>query len=62
MMKKTHCNTEEAVDLLGYKKQSAHRSYSKQGHFLGVVPTKLPNGRLMWPIAELERLLSGGSK
>lgn len=62
MMKQTHCSTEEWVAPLGYKKQTAHRAYSKQGHFLGVVPTKLPNRRLMWPIAELERLLSGGAK
>lgn len=62
MMKQTHCSTEKWVAPLDYKKETAHSSYSKHGHFLGVVPIKLPNGRLMWPIAELERLLSGGAK
>lgn len=28
------------------------------GHYCGVTPIRLPNGRTMWPAAEAERLLS----
>ncbi|HEY4072860.1 MAG TPA: hypothetical protein VGM52_07140 [Herbaspirillum sp.] len=31
------------------KPQTVRKSYSIKGTYLGVVPTKLANGRLLWP-------------
>lgn len=59
---KTHITTEEAATLLGAAKQTPRASLCRHGHWLGMRPTKLPNGRLLWPAAEIERLLAGDAK
>jgi hypothetical protein len=55
-------DTEEAATALRVKANTMRRSHCLMGHYMGMRPVKLPNGRLMWPIDEIERLLSGGSK
>jgi len=59
---KTHITTEEAATLLGAANQTPRASLCRRGHWLGMRPTKLPNGRLLWPVAEIERLLAGDVK
>jgi hypothetical protein len=39
--------------------QTPRASFCRHGHWMGIVPTKLPNGRLLWDEAEADALLSG---
>lgn len=45
---------------LGVKPETPRTSYCRFGHWMGLSPVKLPNGRLLWDAEEVERLLSGG--
>lgn len=45
--------------LLGGKRASLNTSVYRRGDFCGIKPVKLPNGRLMWPADEVNRLLAG---
>lgn len=47
---------------LGMKAQSLRKRYSQTGAYFGIKPTKLPNGRLYWPIDAIAQLLTGGAK
>lgn len=58
----THYPTEIAAAMLGAAPQTPRASLCRRGHWLGMRPTKLPNGRLLWPVAEIERLLAGDVK
>lgn len=46
---------------LGYKASSIRTAVWRKGHFNGIKPIKLPNGRLLWPADSVERLTSGSS-
>ncbi len=46
---------------LGYKSASIRTAVWRNGHFNGIKPIKLPNGRLLWPADSVERLTSGSS-
>lgn len=37
----------EAAEILGIKPATIRRAYCVDGHYMGVVPEKLPNGRLL---------------
>ncbi len=50
--------TEEFVKPFFIKPESARRSYCKKGHYLGIRPKKLPNGRLLWPVDEQQKVLN----
>ena len=50
-------STEELATTLRIKSTSIHRALCLQGHYLGIVPKKLPNGRLLWPKSDLNGLL-----
>lgn len=41
----------------GVKSTSVQRSHCVNGHYLGIVPVKLPNGRLMWSYEHALKLL-----
>lgn len=56
---KPNLTTEEAAALLGIKGQSMRVQFCRSGSYFGVVPTKLPNSRLLWPTAEVEGLVKG---
>jgi hypothetical protein len=51
--------TEEAATRLRVANQTPRASLCRLGHWLGMVPVKLPNGRLLWPADEVERLATG---
>ena len=52
-------STEEAATRLRAAPQTPRASLCRLGHWLGMRPTKLPNGRLLWDAAEVERLAAG---
>lgn len=52
-------STEEAAATLRAAKQTPRASLCRNGHWLGMRPVKLPNGRLLWDAAEVERLANG---
>jgi predicted site-specific integrase-resolvase len=49
--------TRQLAEFLGVKPHTVQRAYCKQGHYLGLKPSKLPNGRLLWPYEEALRLV-----
>ena len=51
--------TSDFSKSLGVKNDSVRRGLCVKGHYLGIRPVKLPNGRLMWPAADRDRLLRG---
>ena len=52
--------TKEYGELTRVEPESIRRAYCVHGHYLGVKPLKLPNGRLLWPKAEALRVLGAG--
>ncbi|MFV8630698.1 hypothetical protein ACNRDB_14615 [Ralstonia pseudosolanacearum] len=55
-----YVSTEELAAILAIEPQSVLKRHSLDGAYLGIRPTKLPNRRLLWPVAEVKKLLSGG--
>jgi len=51
--------TEELAAFLRVVPQTVRAGLCRKGHFCGLKPLKLPNGKLLWDSAEVERLLSG---
>lgn len=51
-------STEELAALLRLKPQSLRAALCRDGHYFGVRPRKLPNGRLLWPADAVERMSS----
>ncbi len=50
--------TNDLAKPLGINGTSIHRRYCLTGSYFGVKPTKLPNGRLLWPDNALEQLIA----
>lgn len=55
----TKLSTEEAAATLRVASQTPRASLCRLGHWMGMRPVKLPNGRLLWDAAEVQRLASG---
>jgi hypothetical protein len=55
----THTTTEALAAGLGIKPQTLRAALCRDGHYYGIKPAKLPNGRLLWPADAIERLTSG---
>ena len=51
--------TEELAGLFKAKSQTPRASYCRHGHWMMLIPVKLPNGRLLWDAREVDRLLAG---
>jgi len=51
-------STEELADQLRLKPQSLRAALCRDGHYFGLRPRKMPNGRLLWPADAVERLTS----
>lgn len=51
--------TDEFAAGLGLAAQSIRKRLCQTGSYFGIVPLKLPNGRLMWPANALEALMDG---
>jgi len=52
-------DTLEAAERLRIKPQTIRRALCLSGHYLGLKPTKLPNGRLLWDASAIDALLNG---
>lgn len=51
--------TEELAGLLHVVPQTPRAALCRNGHYLGLRPVKLPNGKLLWDAAAAERLIAG---
>lgn len=45
----TKISTEQFAEEIGIKAQSVRVRLCETGSYFGIIPTKLPNGRLRWP-------------
>lgn len=55
-------STKEAAGKLRNRPATWVRNLCINGHFCGVRPVKLPNGRLLWPADQVDALVTGGAK
>lgn len=53
-----HVGTEAFAEMMLVEAETVLKSHSKNGHYCGIRPTRLPNRKLAWPIAEIEKLFS----
>ncbi len=51
--------TAALAQRIGYKPASIRTAVWRSGHFNGIKPVKLPNGRLLWPADAVARLTAG---
>lgn len=49
-------DTAEAAAVLRVRPQTLRRAHCLKGEYMGMRPTKLPNGRLLWDAAAIDRL------
>jgi hypothetical protein len=56
---KSGFTTEGLAEATGHKPQTLRAAYCKNSHWCGLRPSKLPNGRLLWPADAIERLTTG---
>lgn len=54
---KKYCSTEVFSKKFKVKADTVRRSLCLNGHYLNVVPLKLPTGRLLWPDIPVEEIL-----
>lgn len=54
---RSRLTTEEFATSLGLEAQSIRKRLCQTGSYYDIVPVKLPNGRLMWPINAIDSLL-----
>ncbi|MEX3973540.1 hypothetical protein [Paraburkholderia caribensis] len=52
----THVGTDVAAVTLLVEPETMLKSHSIHGHYAGIRPVRLPNRKLAWPIAEIEKL------
>ena len=53
--------TEETAHALGYANQTVRKHHCLFGHFMGIKPVKIGK-RLLWPVKDIARLLTGEGK
>lgn len=53
-------NTEKLAQLFHVRPGTPRSALCRNGHWLGLVPIKLPNGRLIWPAEPVRKILRGG--
>lgn len=51
-------STEELAQQLRLRPQSLRAALCRDGHYFGLRPRKMPNGRLLWPADAVARLTS----
>lgn len=51
--------THQAAALLVAKPGTLRVALCERGEYLGIKPVKLPNGRLLWPADEVDRVARG---
>jgi len=58
-VERSHVKTAGFAEAVEVKPQTVRRGYCIDGHYMGIKPLKLPNGRLLWPVDEIRRILAG---
>ena len=58
-MPRRKLSTEELADVLRVMPQTIRAALCRKGHYLGLIPLKLPNGKLLWDASDVNCLLSG---
>jgi hypothetical protein len=56
--KDSKISTKEFASLFRVDSQTIRRGYCVNGHYMGLKPVKLPNGRLLWPENEAHKLIN----
>lgn len=56
-----HIQTDEIAKLTNHRPQTVRKKYCLEGDYFGVRPVKLGN-RLLWPVAEIAKLLNNGTE
>jgi len=51
--------TEALAAKFGVQPQTPRASYCRHGHWMGLIPVKLPNDRLLWPADQADALIAG---
>lgn len=54
-----YLSTKEIAQIFGVQPTTLHRALCVHGHYLGLQPTKLANGRLRWSSSGAYKLLEG---
>lgn len=57
---KPKLSTKEFAAALNLQQQSIRAALCRAGHYLGLVPVKLPNGRMLWDAFAVARLVNQG--
>ncbi len=52
-------STDELAAALKVRPNTPRSGLCRDGHYLGLRPTKLPNGRLLWDAEAVDALLDG---
>ena len=52
-------STEQVADFFHVKSNTILRALCLQGHYMGIVPKKMPNRRLLWSREPVEKVLGG---
>ena len=55
----SHYSTKVLAEHLKIKPQTIRAAFCRDGHYYGLRPVKMPNRRLLWPAAAVEKLLAG---
>ncbi len=56
-MKQAYLTTTQIAKIFGINSDTIRRGLCVNGHYLGIKPIKMPNRRLMWPMAGVTALL-----
>ena len=56
-MQKQYLTTNDFAEVFGVKGNTVRRGLCVHGHYMGIVPLKMPNNRLLWPVASAKQLL-----
>lgn len=51
--------TKDAAAIIHVQPQTMRAGYCNDGEYMGMRPVKLPNGRLLWPLKNLVKLVNG---
>lgn len=51
-------STEQLAEVIHGRPSSIRTRFCKTGSYYGIKPKKLPNGRLLWSVAEVSQLLA----
>lgn len=57
---KSKITTKDLAEALNVQQQSIRAALCRSGHYLGLIPVKLPNRRMLWDAMAVTRLMNGG--